>query len=213
MLMPGDANQKKNLILSVGRFYTGGHNKRHDAMVLAFRDLLERLNDDIELHLAGSSLPLPEHMDHLSRLREMAKDLPVVFHVNASPEELTELYRDAAIYWHATGLDADLDSHPEEAEHFGITIVEAMAAESAVLAFNSGGPRELITHGVDGFLYGSTKELQDLTFRILENGSERRTVAIAARARASAFSPDNFARQVRELVSRPVQQACQFAEG
>jgi GT2 family glycosyltransferase/glycosyltransferase involved in cell wall biosynthesis len=212
--MVGDGNAKRRVILSVGRFYVGGHNKRHDTMIRAFRAVLERLGSGVELHLAGSSMPMPEHMDHLNRLRELADGLPVVFHVNASPEKLSELYRDAAIYWHGTGLEADLERHPEEAEHFGITIVEAMAAECVVLAFNSGGPREVVTHGVDGFLYGSMEELLNLTLGILEDRCEdrRKAIGTAARARASTFFPHHFVRRVRELAAQPVERIPERAE-
>jgi glycosyltransferase involved in cell wall biosynthesis/GT2 family glycosyltransferase len=199
----GDADQKKPIILSVGRFFTGGHDKRHDLMIRAFRALVEGSNMKAELHLAGSSLPSSEQLEYLQRLRELASGLPIVFHVNAPRAELFALYRDAAVYWHGTGLEADLHRQPEKAEHFGISIVEAMSAECVPISFNAGGPRELITHGVDGFLYQSLDELADLTRQLFkeEFSVQRRTIGRAARQRAADFSPANFIDRVRNIAA------------
>jgi glycosyltransferase involved in cell wall biosynthesis len=174
-------------------------------MISAFGALREQYDGEMELHLAGSSVPAPEHMDYLNHLREMAEGLPVVFHVNAPSEELSGLYRDAAIYWHGTGLEIDLDRQPEEAEHFGITIVEAMSAQCVPLAFNAGGPREFITHGVDGFLYGSREELTEMTRQLLgeEFLIQRQAIGRAAGQRATAFSPCNFIGKVTNIIGHP----------
>ncbi len=201
----GDAGRKKPIILSVGRFFLGGHSKRHDVMISTFRALIERSDAELELHLAGSSMPTPENIDHLNHLREMAEGLPVVFHVNAPAEELFGLYRDAAIYWHGTGLETDLDRRPEEAEHFGISIVEAMSAQCVPLAFNAGGPREIITHAVDGFLYGSREELMEMTCQLFREESlvQRQVTGRAAGQRAAAFSPYNFIAKIRGIAAYP----------
>ena len=144
---------KRARILTVGRFFSGGHNKRHDLLIKAFRVLHARHGDGVEFHLAGSSMPDPQHMDYVGRLQELAVGLPVVFHVNASPHLLDSLYQEATIYWHGTGLQEDLKKSPELAEHFGIAIVEAMSAGCVAFALNAGGAPEIITDGVDGCLY------------------------------------------------------------
>jgi glycosyltransferase involved in cell wall biosynthesis len=202
----GDALIKKRMILSVGRVFIGAHSKRHDLLLTAFRQLYERTGGDIELHLAGSSIPEPMHMDYLNRLYEMAEGLPVKFHVNAASEDLAALYRDAAIYWHGAGLDSDLNDRPETAEHFGMSIVEAMSAGCVPLSFNSGGPREIITDGVDGFLYGSPGGLVTLTQQLLaaDHRAMRERVGQQAALRAADFSVKRFADRVWELVEKEV---------
>jgi len=200
----GDARKKKNSILAVGRFFVGAHSKRHDLMIEAFRSLS---NDgslgDIELHLAGSSVPNPEQMAYLNGLKAMADGLKVFFHVNVPSPQLHQLYRDAAVYWHATGLGADLDRYPEKAEHFGISLVEAMSAECAPLAFNAGGPREIIQHSVDGLLYSSVDELVEMTRTLLDPENKPRRVALGRSAgrRAAAFSVDRFVDEVRKMAT------------
>jgi glycosyltransferase involved in cell wall biosynthesis/GT2 family glycosyltransferase/ubiquinone/menaquinone biosynthesis C-methylase UbiE len=198
--MHGDARRKKPIILTVGRFFAGGHTKRHDLLIEAFRALLARHGEAVEFHIAGSSMTRPEDVDYLEQLRAMAQDLPVVLHINCTASKLSSLYRDAAIYWHGTGLAADLVRHPEHAEHFGISIVEAMSAECVAFAFDAGGPREIITDGVDGFLYGSTGELVARTLDALSPADADRRIRIAKAAgqRAMAFAEHRFNDRMRD---------------
>ncbi|WP_184529825.1 glycosyltransferase [Variovorax sp. Sphag1AA] len=201
--MRGDAESKRNVILSVGRFFTGGHNKRHDLMIETFKEVAKR-NGNVELHLVGSSIPDPTQLDYLSRLKKMAQGIPVVFHVNATPEKLASLYAESAIYWHAAGMGGDLASQPEAAEHFGISLVEAMSAGCVSLAFNSGGPREIIEDGLNGFLFSSAAELANKTVDLLQPNAQahRIEIASAAQRRARDFSHARFAEMLLELIDR-----------
>jgi len=200
----GHAENKKNRVLSVGRFFTGGHNKRHDLAIASFRKLLEQFDGAVELHLAGALMPGPQHTDHVATLNEMAAGLPVTFHINASREALTALYREATFYWHVAGVGADLEREPEMAEHFGITVVEAMSAACVPFAFNSGGAREIIAHGVDGFLYASLDELITMTRDMLRDDAQatRMKIAQAAQERAAAFAPEVFDARLCRLLAR-----------
>jgi glycosyltransferase involved in cell wall biosynthesis/GT2 family glycosyltransferase len=185
---------KSPIILSVGRFFVGAHSKRQDLLIEAFKMLLNRSEQPLELHLAGSSTPQLEHMDYLLHLRTKAEALPIKFHVNIDHETLNDLYRRAAVYWHGTGLGQDLSPTPGLAEHFGISLVEAMSAGAVPFAFDAGGPREIIRPGEDGFLYGSLEQLVEETHRLLTSTSseKREQLSAAARRRASDFSIKTF---------------------
>jgi glycosyltransferase involved in cell wall biosynthesis len=200
-MIGGNQARKKRMILNVGRFFSGGHAKRHDVLLDAFRDLIARFDGEIELHLAGSSSPLPQNMDYLAQLHVIAADLPVRFHVNPSRERLWSLYQDAMVYWHATGYGARPDQ-VEQAEHFGISVVEAMSASCVPIAFNSGGPSEIIEEGVSGFLFDSIDTLLNKTVAMLQPGAEeqRLQVAHAASVVASRYSVDVFRRELDALV-------------
>lgn len=198
----GDAANKKNMILSVGRFFIGGHSKRHDALIQAFQSIASQFERPVELHLAGSSTPDPQHMDYLAQLMESARGFPIYFHVNPSAEQLHQLFRETAVYWHGTGIGADLVSAPEKAEHFGISLVEAMSAEAVPFALAAGGPREIIGHGETGFLYGTPEQLALLTLDLFAATASERRVALgrAAGRRAVEFSREEFTKRVNDLV-------------
>src|SRR5205823_12690618 len=71
------AAQRRPIILGVGRFFEGSHNKKHDAMIRAFRDLVRGGLTGWELHLAGGAMPEARHQRYLARCRKLAAGLPV----------------------------------------------------------------------------------------------------------------------------------------
>jgi glycosyltransferase involved in cell wall biosynthesis len=201
-MMTRDRPKKKRIILSVGRFFVGGHSKRHDALITAFKSVWDQSGQPIELHLAGSSHPSKEHLDYLASLQSLADGYPVHFHVNCSPQKLQQLYCEASIYWHGTGIGAKLIEEPDKAEHFGISLVEAMSAGAVPFALNSGGPREIIADGQTGFLYQSIDDLKALTTEFFsESGRpDAQRIMDAASTRARDFSVENFERRFEIFV-------------
>jgi glycosyltransferase involved in cell wall biosynthesis len=172
MLKPSQA--KKNIIMSVGRFFADAgenHNKRHDFMVKTFTELTDLHKKGWELHLVGS---VAEDVDTLKYILEMIKAAnghPVYFHFNASFAELKDLYNQATMYWHATGYGTDPEKHPEKQEHFGITTVESMSAKCIPVVINSAGQRESVAHDAHGFLWSTPKELRDETIKVANMSS------------------------------------------
>lgn len=197
-----DCGEKLRTILSVGRFFVGGHSKRHDVLIAAFKSICDKFDEPVELHLAGSSTPGGEHMDYLASLKASAEGYPIYFHVNCSSDELRDLYCAALVYWHGTGIGADLTARPEEAEHFGISIVEAMSAQAIPFALNSGGPREIIDDGETGFLFDSVENMVRLTLEIFSKEERPRAERImaAAELRAQDFAIENFEREIEALL-------------
>jgi glycosyltransferase involved in cell wall biosynthesis len=163
----------------------------------------------VKFHLAGSSTPEPQHMDYLAQLMASAEGFPIHFDVNPSAEQLHKLYSDAAIYWHGTGIGADLVASPEKAEHFGISLVEAMSAQAVPFSLNAGGPREIISHGETGFLYDTPDELAKLTIDLLATTSSERRVGMgrAAARRAAEYSREHFTRRINDLIDDLVQES------
>ena len=106
-------------------------------------------------------------------------------HVNARRAVVTQLLTDAAIYWHASGYGADATRHPERFEHFGITVVEAMAAGAVPLVYGAGGPAEIVTHGANGCHWHDLGELASLTARLARDLAAMK-LAVSARQRAQS---------------------------
>ncbi len=193
---------KERMILSVGRFFVGGHSKRHDLLIEAFKKMIKRGVGPVELCIAGSSTPDPHNISYLASLKAAAEGFPVKIYVNPSNDQLHDLYRRAMFYWHGTGLGSDLDANPAQAEHFGISVVEAMSAGAVPFAFDAGGPCEIIRDGESGFLYKTQKSLIEKTARLLSPtaAEELERVKAAAQLRANDFALDHFNDRVSEVI-------------
>lgn len=196
----GDLEKHPGRILTVGRFFTGGHCKRQDLMIEAFRTLFDG-GAKAELHLAGSTMPEPEHRAYFASLIEQGRGLPIYFHANCSREQLDRLYASSPIYWHATGLGVDVTVAPHEAEHFGISVVEAMSAQCIPVVFAAGGPADIVTDGVSGAHYHTAAQLVARTRELLQDTSAA-TINImgnSARQAAMGYSEAIFKIRIRQL--------------
>jgi glycosyltransferase involved in cell wall biosynthesis len=107
-------------------------------------------------------------------------------------DALRREYQAASIYWHATGYGCDHDREPSKLEHFGMSIVEAMSAGAVPLAYNGGGPREIITSGVNGFLWSDPDELVAHTRRLLDDPALRQAMAARTVADSRRFGVQEF---------------------
>jgi len=197
------AAKRRGQILHVGRFFVGGHCKRQDAMIDAFRLLIEA-GVAAELHFAGSTMPAAPHQAYYAELVDRAQGLPVTFHPNCSADELHRLYAETDLYWHATGVGRDVERLPHVVEHFGISVVEAMSAGCIPVVFAAGGPPGIVQDGVTGFHFQSIDDLIAVTRRLLEAMPEGELDALrsAAEAAAQAYTEQIFTQRVREIASR-----------
>ena len=188
-------------ILSVGRFFSGGHSKRQDLLIAAFEALGE---GDFSLHLAGALHDHDNSQEMYSRCQMLAKGLPVTFWPNTTRSDLGRLYAESACYWHGAGLEADREREPERFEHFGITIVEAMASGCIPFVPDHGGPAAIVTSGKNGWLYHTPEELTQLTRRFFGNAESTvfRRMRSAARERAHEFYFDVFAKNWKTLFGK-----------
>ncbi len=199
---------KENIILHVGRFFVGGHIKRHDVMVNAFRELLRRLpaGQSWELHLAGGVMRGTEHQAYAAWIRQLAAELPVRIHQDIDHTTLASLYGRARIYWHATGYGANLRRHPDRTEHFGMSVAEAMSAGAVPVVFAAGGPAEIVTDDRDGLLWRTPAELVDRTLALMADPARWSALSAAAMARARDFETRVFVSRAREVWADVVRQ-------
>jgi len=193
---------KEQVILSVGRFLLPGtgHNKKQLEMVGAFRRLCERGARGWTFHLVGGCPP--EHAAYLEQIRTAAEGLPVVLHPDATGAELRALYGRASIFWHAAGLDEDIERHPDRYEHFGIATVEAMSAGAVPVVIDAAGQIEIVEQGVSGYRFGSLDGLVAHTERLIADPRWRATLSAAAERKARAFGWEAFVTRVGHEVAR-----------
>ena len=81
---------------------------------------------------------------------------------------------------------ADLFLLPSQTESFGLSALEAMACGVPVIASNTGGLPELVTHGYDGFLLpvGDVEGMSEAAIELLSDKSKLNTMKEAARTSA-----------------------------
>ena len=197
-----DLERKDRRILSIGRFFPGSHNKKHDVLIAAFRKL--RAQGELagwELHLAGGNTRVDGTDAYLDRLRELAAGEPVHFHLDASRARLEQLLETSSLFWHATGFGEDPDLEPYKLEHFGMSTVEAMTYGCVPVVYRCGGQPEIIASGTSGFLWRTLDELAAQTRLLVADAAMRRTMAVAAHARSQDFSREAFRARARELLA------------
>lgn len=192
---------KKNVILTVGRFFSGSHNKKHVVMIEAFQRLCRKGLQGWELHLVGGVAPGRVHAEYLERVKRKAEGYPIFVHADAPFAELKRLYEEASIYWHASGYGENENRNPIRFEHFGITTVEAMAAGCIPVVIAKAGQLETVEQGQSGFLWNTLSELERYTLQVAGDPAVRASLQRGAVARARVFDQEHFKRRLLELIS------------
>lgn len=192
--------ERRRIILGVGRFFQGSHAKRHDAMIRTFRQLVRQGLSGWELHLVGGSMAEGRHERYLAACRRLAEGLPVHFHVDAPLAELKGLYESATIYWHATGFGESETRDPIKYEHFGISVVEAMAAGCVPVVIGKGGIPEIVQHGASGFCWETAADWRRYTLAVAGNPALAARLRAGALARSVRFGEKVFRARLLELV-------------
>lgn len=197
------SENKENIILSVGRFDNILNAKKQDVLIEAFKRLSQNNRQlDWKLILMGGSHDLPEKNHYLIHLKKLAGSLPIEFIVNPDFNELKEIYSKSKIYWHAAGFGVEEYLHPEETEHFGMTVVEAMDSGLVPLVVAKGGLTEIVTESVNGFTWQTIDELVAKTQLLLGAPADLKELSRVAHSSSQVFSKENFESKFLGLISK-----------
>ncbi|UCH32147.1 MAG: N-acetyl-alpha-D-glucosaminyl L-malate synthase BshA [Candidatus Bathyarchaeota archaeon] len=158
--------------------------KRIPDIIRAFKIISQGIK--CELHLIGDG---PERL----KAEEMAKDLGISEKVKflGTMREVQEVIG-----------KSDLFLLPSEDESFGLAALEAMSCEVPVIATNVGGLKELISHGVDGYLVkvGDVKNLAQYALKILTDENLQKTLGNNARRKVrEKYTPDKIVPKYEDL--------------
>lgn len=194
-----DSAQKTETILAVGRFFPGGHCKRQDTLIDAYKQLPAARRKQWRLILAGGLTQRSEDMQFAKALQESAKGYAIEFAFNTPQARLENLYGQASIFWHATGYGRSAEA-PEKAEHFGMTTVEAMSWGCVPLAYQDGGQVDIIKPGF-GRLWQSPSQLAEQTEALIES-SDLPALAAAAAFESQQYGFEQFWKACAEFFSK-----------
>jgi len=200
----GRPSAKEKIILHVGRFIADSvederHYKGQNVLLDTFKQMTDLHQQGWELHFTGSLSTDRKSKTFADTLMRAAEGLPVFFHFNSTRNELRELYRRAAIYWHATGYGFDADKYPSKQEHFGISTVEAMSAGAVPVVYATGGQREIVTDEVDGYWWTDIDRLVNQTRRLANDPVLCSELAQQAVLSSKRFSKETFVANIERL--------------
>jgi glycosyltransferase involved in cell wall biosynthesis len=107
----------------------------------------------------------------------------------------------------AAFASADAFIFPSRTETLGLVLLEAMAAGCPVVAARSGGIPDIVTDGVNGYLFDPKADIQDAinaTIRLLENQQERDTIRQNARREAEKWGWASATRQLQDYYQKVI---------
>ena len=182
---------KDNMILNVGRFFAGGHNKKQDVLAKAFIEMYEKgLAKDWKLILVGRKHTDEESCKYIQSLEKSVKGYPIELRYDTSTDELQSLLDKAKIYWHATGYDEISNLNPDKFEHFGLSTIEAAQSGAVPVVFNGGGQPEIVQHAKNGFLWNTMAELMEYSKLLMEKDEVWNDLSSAAVDSMKIFEPE-----------------------
>lgn len=181
-------------IISVAQFRP---EKNHQVQIEAFDSFLSQTGAyDSRLILYGGCRD-EEDKKRVNYLCEFVNRLDLTTNVEiivgASFERLVEGMKHAQVAVHTM-----------ENEHFGIVLVECMAAGLITVAHNSGGPKtDIIDDGESGFLANDVNDFAEKLVSISKMKQEVRQAMVAkAIEKSERFSSENFERKLLEFVDK-----------
>ena len=149
--------RKEKLIVAVGRFSQLTQSKRQDVLIRAFKKFYDTGYDDWRLVLAGG---VEVGVDkYINKLKKTSRGYPIDIIESPPFRKIVSLYGKAKVFWSASGYGVDEEIEPMKLEHFGITVVEAMAAGAVPIVYDAGGHREIIKDGISGYLWKDIRQL------------------------------------------------------
>ena len=195
--------KKENIILHVGRFRPRNVKiddfKKQAFMINVFKELVGGGLKNWKFVLAVSVNDKDKH--DFEEMKKTAEGFPIEFLLNKSNDQLWEIYSKAKIYWHASGFGEDLKAHPDLAEHFGISTVEAMGAGAVPVVFNAGGQKEIVETGLNGFTWNLAEELKENTLELIRNENVLEKLSDRAVKDSQKFTKEKFCKEIHDLIA------------
>ena len=193
--------EKQPTILSIGRITP---EKQPLELVRTFGAMARAGTGGWSFDCTGGIPDQAEAQAYLDEVRRAAESLPIRILTNPSRADLESSLGSARIFWHAKGYGKDEAVDPFAMEHFGIATVEAMAWGCVPVVINRGGQREIVRHGVDGFLWNTLGELEQYTRLLMSDDELWVKMSESSRRRAQIFGKQRFVREVADCCGIPL---------
>lgn len=203
--LANNSDRKQRIILSIGRFFIRGHCKRQMEMVDAFKELTKnQQHSDWRLVLVGSLNEADsESVAYYENVCSAATGHNISVHKNSPRQYIIDLLQSAAIYWHAAGFGV-AQSTPEEMEHFGMAVAEAMLSGCVPVVHRSGGVPEILGAELQHHTFSDLEGLVSITGELITlykaNPSQFLRLVESCSALGATFSLASHSAQVDALL-------------
>ncbi len=188
---------KEDIILNVSRFSQLLQSKGQDALIKSFK-VFSKSNPGYQLILAGGVEVGADK--YVEKLKKLIGGYNIKIIKSPSFSELKELYGSARFFWSAAGIGVNEKKEPKRVEHFGITLVEAMASGCVPIVYKAGGYKEIIRDGVNGYLWSTTARLTQITRKLVANEKLVKNISTLAKKDASKYSYEEFGENFKSLL-------------
>lgn len=192
------SKKKLNNIVYIGRFSNLTQSKGHDILISEFKKIHSTLSGWKLVLMGGTTMGTQP--EYLQSLKDLARQLPVEFVFDPHFSTIKKTLETSKIFWSAAGFSKDNSLPPAKQEHFGISLVEAMAAGCVPIVPNRGGHPEIVDHDINGFLYDSLSEFSQLTLQLTTDNQQLKTMSQAAVEKSKIFSEEKFNQKFLELI-------------
>ena len=149
----GDDSERGDIILVISRI--APHKKIENAIKLA--KILKDNSIGSEMKIVGNLYSY--FSDYYSGLKQMIKELGltdyVTFEINASLDQLLSIIQESRVYF-----------HPMVGEHFGMSVIEAIAAGLIAVVPDEGGVTEFVSQE---YQYNTLQHAAEIIMHVLNN--------------------------------------------
>ena len=184
-------------MLTVGRFFRGGHGKRQEGAIEAMRILAADPTFPLSLAVVGA-LERTLTRGSVFKSSPNAEGVNCHFFPNAGRHRPGALYADSAILVHAAGFEVNAFYYPERLEDFGITPIEAASFGCIPVVYDEGGPAQVLPLLGRDTGFHTVTECVAIIRRLVGDPDGSTTLSNELPERAALFSAEAF----RERISK-----------
>jgi glycosyltransferase involved in cell wall biosynthesis len=175
--------ERDNAVVMIGRV---SPEKRVETVI----DAISLTDTKPELRVVGGLIPSTVPYKEKLKKRAREKGVRVEFYPNAPRRELVRVATTSKVFVHAT-----------IGEHFGIAVVEGMAAGCPAVVHKSGGPYlDIIDGGRYGLAYETPEELAEIIDKLITDPRAWRHYHELSLRRARFFSEEEFSKKILWVV-------------
>ncbi len=189
--------RKKKWIVFVGRFSQLTQAKNQHILVRNFKKFSQQFSEWKLILAGGTEVGAKEYLE---KLEKQIKGFPIEIVKNPNFKEIVNLYGQAKVFWSAVGFGAREEKEPKRVEHFGISLVEAMASGCAPVVYSAGGYKEIIEDGTNGFLWAKESQLIKYTKRLVADKGLYSAIVENAIRSSQKYGYERFRSEIEKIL-------------